>query len=285
MPKQKKENGLDNINVKFSDKILIKIISEYTREAGVRTLERSIGKMYRKIAKLIAQNEHVPDKITSNIVEKFLGCPIYMSEEKNTSDEIGISTGLALTQYGGEILLIEVASAKGNGLKLTGNLGDVMKESASTALGYVKTMAQLYGINEDYFQNNEIHVHFPAGAVPKDGPSAGIAIATAIISHITGRPVSKDVAMTGEISLSGKVLPIGGLKEKSLAALRAGIKTVIAPEANRKDLTELPKEYKKKLKFVFVDRVEQVMEIALLSKKIENIEFYKGSRKHIKAVA
>jgi len=285
MPKQKKENGLDNIEVKFSEKVIFKIIREYTREAGVRTLERLVGKMYRKIAKLIAQDKPLPEKITTSTVEKFLGCPIYMSEEKNTSDEIGISTGLAWTQYGGEILLIEVASAKGSGLRLTGNLGEVMKESAATALGYVKTMAQLYGINEDYFQNNEIHVHFPAGAVPKDGPSAGIAIATAIISHITGRPVSKDIAMTGEISLSGKVLPIGGLKEKSLAALRAGITTIIAPEANRKDLTELPKEYKKKLKFMFVDRVEQVMEIALLSKKIENIEFYKGTRKHIKAVA
>ncbi len=285
IPKQKKENGLEDVNVKFSDKIIFKIIREYTREAGLRTLERAIGKVYRKIAKLLAQNKELPDKITSAAVEKFLGCPIYMSEEKNADDEIGISTGLAWTQYGGEILLIEVAAAKGTGLRLTGNLGDVMKESAATALGYVKTMAQLYGINEDYFQNNEIHVHFPAGAVPKDGPSAGIAIATAIISHITGRPVSKDIAMTGEISLSGKVLPIGGLKEKSLAALRAGIKTVIAPEANRKDLVELPKEYKKKLKFIFVDRVEQVIEIALLSKKIENIEFYKGSRKHIKAVA
>ena len=285
MPKQKKENGLENVNVKFGEKTIFKIIREYTREAGVRTLERLIGKMYRKLAKLIAQNKALPNAISSSTVEKFLGCPIYMSDEKNTSDEIGISTGLAWTQYGGEILLIEVASARGSGLKLTGNLGDVMKESASTALGYVKTMAQLYGISDDYFQNNEIHVHFPAGAVPKDGPSAGIAIATAIISHITGRPVSKDVAMTGEISLSGKVLPIGGLKEKALAAMRAGIKTVIAPEANRKDLTELPKEYKKKLKFVFVDRVEQVIEIALLSKKIENLDYYKGARKHIKAVA
>ena len=285
IPKQTKENGLGVVSPKLSDKVLFKIISEYTREAGLRTLERLIGKVCRKIAKLIAQGKQIPDKVTTSMVEKFLGCPLYICEEKNREDEIGIATGLAWTQYGGEILSIEVASAKGTGLKLTGNLGDVMKESAATALGYIKTMAQLYGINEDYFQHNEIHVHFPAGAVPKDGPSAGIAIATAIISHITGRPVSKDVAMTGEISLSGKVLPIGGLKEKSLAAMRAGIKTVIAPEANRKDLTELPKEYKKKLNFVFVERVEQVMPVALLSKKVENIELYKEPRKHIKAVA
>lgn len=284
IPKQRKENGMENVEVKLTTKVLFKMISQYTREAGLRALERLIGKVYRKLAKLVAQDKPLP-KITTTMVEKFLGCPIYLSEEKNKEDEIGIATGLAWTQYGGEILLIEVASAKGSGLKLTGNLGEVMKESATTALGYVKTMAQNYGINEDYFQNNEIHVHFPAGAVPKDGPSAGIAIATAIISHITGKPVSKDVAMTGEISLSGKVLAIGGLKEKSLAAMRAGIKTIIAPESNRKDLAELPKEYKKKIKFIFVERVEQVMETALLSKKVENIDIYKNTRKHLKAVA
>jgi len=285
IPKQKKENGLVDIKLKLNESIIFKIIRDYTREAGLRALERAIGKVYRKLAKLLAQDKPLPRKITTAMVEKFLGVPMYLSDEKNKTDEIGIATGLAWTQYGGEILSIEVASAKGSGLKLTGNLGDVMKESATTALGYVKTMAQNYNIAEDYFQNNEIHVHFPAGAVPKDGPSAGIAIATAIISHITGKAVSKDVAMTGEISLSGKVLAIGGLKEKSLAAMRAGITTVIAPEANRKDLTELPKEYKKKLKFIFVERVEQVMEVALLSKKVENFDFYKDARKHIKAAA
>ncbi len=285
IPKQKKENGMGGIDVKLSSNVIFKIIREYTREAGLRTLERLIGKVFRKLAKLVAQDKPLPTKITPSMIEKYLGCPIYLSEEKNVDDEIGIATGLAWTQYGGEILLVEVASAKGSGLKLTGNLGEVMKESATTALGYVKTMAQNYGISDDYFQNNEIHVHFPAGAVPKDGPSAGIAIATAIISHITGRPVNKDVAMTGEISLSGKVLAIGGLKEKALAAMRAGITTIVAPESNRKDLVELPKEYKKKIKFIFVERVEQVMETALLSKKIEHMDFYKNPRKHIKAVA
>jgi len=285
IPKQLKENGMEDRNIKFKNNIILKIITEYTKEAGVRTLERFIGKMCRKIAKLIATHKEIPKKITIPLVEKFLGCPLYLSEEKNKSDEIGISTGLAWTQYGGEILMIEVASSKGTGLKLTGNLGDIMKESASTALSYVKTMAQQYGISEDYFQNNEIHIHFPSGAVPKDGPSAGVAIATAIISHITGRPVSKDVAMTGEISLSGKVLPIGGLKEKSLAAMRAGITTVIAPEANRKDLVDIPQEYKKKIKFMFAERVEDVIDAALLSKKIESVEFFKGSKRHVKAVA
>jgi len=285
IPKQLKENGMEDRNIKLKDKIILKVITEYSKEAGVRTLERLIGKICRKIAKLIATDKEIPKKITTQLVEKFLGCPMYLSEEKNKSDEIGISTGLAWTQYGGEILMIEVASSKGTGLKLTGNLGEIMKESASTALGYVKTMAQQYGISEDYFQNNEIHIHFPSGAVPKDGPSAGVAIATAIISHITGRPVSKDVAMTGEISLSGKVLPIGGLKEKSLAAMRAGITTVIAPEANRKDLVDIPQEYKKKIKFMFAERVEDVIEVALLSKRIESVEFFKGSKRHVKAVA
>ncbi len=285
IPKQLNENGLENKNIKFTDKVLLKIITQYTKEAGVRTLERLIGKICRKTAKLIATDKNFPEKITPQLVEKYLGCPLYISEEKNVSDEIGISTGLAWTQYGGEILMIEVASSKGSGLKMTGNLGEVMKESATTALSYVKTMAQQYGIAEDYFQHNEVHVHFPSGAVPKDGPSAGIAIATAIISHITGRPVSKDVAMTGEISLSGKVLPIGGLKEKALAAMRAGIKVIIAPELNKKDLVNIPAEFKKKLKFIFVERVDDVIDAALLPKKIESVEFFKGSKKQVKAVA
>ncbi len=285
IPKQLNENGLENKNIKFTDKVLLKIITQYTKEAGVRTLERLIGKICRKTAKLIATNKDFPEKITPQLVEKYLGCPLYISEEKNVSDEIGISTGLAWTQYGGEILMIEVASSKGSGLKMTGNLGEVMKESATTALSYVKTMAQQYGIAEDYFQHNEVHVHFPSGAVPKDGPSAGIAIATAIISHITGRPVSKDVAMTGEISLSGKVLPIGGLKEKALAAMRAGIKVIIAPELNKKDLVSIPAEFKKKLKFIFVERVDDVIDAALLPKKVESVEFFKGSKKQVKAVA
>ncbi len=285
IPKQLNENGLESKNIKFTDKVLLKIITQYTKEAGVRTLERLIGKICRKTAKLIATNKDFPEKITPQLVEKYLGCPLYISEEKNVSDEIGISTGLAWTQYGGEILMIEVASSKGSGLKMTGNLGEVMKESATTALSYVKTMAQQYGIAEDYFQHNEVHVHFPSGAVPKDGPSAGIAIATAIISHITGRPVSKDVAMTGEISLSGKVLPIGGLKEKALAAMRAGIKVIIAPELNKKDLVSIPAEFKKKLKFIFVERVDDVIDAALLPKKVESVEFFKGSKKQVKAVA
>jgi len=284
--KQKKENGLDNVNLKFSDNVMLKIITEYTREAGVRTLERYIGKVFRKIARVVADGKKVSRNITAAMIEKYLGCPIFQQEEKNQKDEIGICTGLAWTQFGGEILMVEVASSKGSGLKLTGNLGEVMKESAMTALSYVKTMASHYGIDEDYFQNHEIHVHFPQGAIPKDGPSAGVTIATAIISHITGRAVSRDVAMTGEISLTGKVLPIGGLKEKALAAMRACIKTIIIPAENKKELVNIPKEYKKKLNFVFAEKVEDVVQAALLpAKKVENIDTYRHPRKSLKAVA
>jgi len=284
--KQLKENGLDNIPIRFSDQVLLKIITEYTREAGLRNLERNIGKICRKVARTVADNKVAPKSITASMIIKYLGVPIFKREEKNQIDEIGISTGLAWTQYGGEILMIEVASSKGSGLKLTGNLGDVMKESAMTALSYVKTMASYYGINEDYFQNNEIHIHFPQGAVPKDGPSAGCAIATAIISYITGRPVSRDVAMTGEISLTGKVLQIGGLKEKALAAMRACISTIIVPAENKKDLVNIPKEYRKKLNFIFAEKIEDVIEAALLTtKKVENIDLYRHPRKPLKAVA
>jgi ATP-dependent Lon protease len=286
IPKQLKENGLQDQNIKFSDHVLIKIITEYTREAGLRNIERNIGKLCRKIAKTVAEGKDAPKTITANMVAKYLGVPMFKKEEKNEIDEIGIATGLAWTQYGGEILMVEVASSKGTGLKLTGNLGEVMKESAMTALSYVKTMASYYGINEDYFQNNEIHIHFPQGAVPKDGPSAGVAIATAIISYITGRPVSRDVAMTGEISLTGKVLQIGGLKEKSLAAMRANIRTVIIPADNKKDLRNIPKEYRKKLDFVFVEKIEDAIEVALLpARKVEHIDLYRQPRKPLKAVA
>jgi ATP-dependent Lon protease len=286
IPKQLKENGLQDQNIKFTDHVLLKIITEYTREAGLRNIERNIGKLCRKIAKTVAEGKDAPKTITTNMVAKYLGVPMFKKEEKNEIDEIGIATGLAWTQYGGEILMVEVASSKGTGLKLTGNLGEVMKESAMTALSYVKTMASYYGINEDYFQNNEIHIHFPQGAVPKDGPSAGVAIATAIISYITGRPVSKDVAMTGEISLTGKVLQIGGLKEKSLAAMRANIRTVIVPAENKKDLRNIPKEYRKKLDFVFVEKIEDAIEVALLpARKVEHLDLYRQPRKPLKAVA
>lgn len=289
IPKQLKENGLENVELKFPEKVILKVITEYTREAGLRALERLIGKMCRKIAKIVANDKDdrkAPTVLSSLLVNKFLGCPMFKKEEKNQRDEVGISTGLAWTQYGGEILMVEVASSKGSGLKLTGNLGEVMKESAMTALSYVKTMSRYYGINEDYFQNHEVHIHFPHGAVPKDGPSAGISIALAIISHVTGRPISRDVAMTGEISLTGKVLQIGGLKEKALAAMRACIKTIILPLDNKKELVNIPREYRKKLKFVFVEKVEDAVEVALLPvTKIEHLDNYRGPQKPLKAVA
>ncbi|MBN1115525.1 MAG: endopeptidase La [Oligoflexia bacterium] len=286
IPKQINENGLSNNTIRIKEPILFKMIREYTREAGLRNFERLIGKICRKVAKIVAEDKRPPKSISANLMVKYLGPSKYIDESANRSDEVGICTGLAWTEFGGEVLQVEVASAKGTGLKLTGNLGEVMKESAMAALGYVKTMATFYGIKEDYFQNNEIHIHVPAGAVPKDGPSAGITIATAILSHLTARPVSKDIAMTGEISLLGKVLPIGGLKEKSLAAMRAGIKTVIAPALNEKDLVNIPAEYRNKLNFVFVDRVEDVIDIALLPRNTENIEYLdEARRKSIKAVA
>jgi len=268
--------------------IIHKVITEYTREAGLRNLERLIGKLCRKVARIVANDDDkkAPNVLSTSHITRFLGCSVFKKEEKNEKDEVGISTGLAWTQYGGEILMVEVASSKGSGLKLTGNLGDVMKESAMTALSYVKTKAKYYGINEDYFQNNELHIHFPHGAVPKDGPSAGISIAMAIISYITGRPISRDVAMTGEISLTGKVLQIGGLKEKALAAMRASIKKIILPLDNKKELVNIPKEYRKKLKFVFVEKVEDAVEEALLPvTKIEHLDNYRGPQKPLKAVA
>jgi ATP-dependent Lon protease len=286
VPKQTKENGITVNDIKMADKTLYDVIRSYTRESGLRNLERIIGKICRKIAKGIAEGKEAPKAITSKLVEKFLGPATYLAEELLQNDEIGTATGLAWTQFGGEILSIEVASAPGNGLKLTGNLGDVMKESAMTALSYVKTTAEYYGIKESVFKDREIHIHFPSGAIPKDGPSAGITIATAIISHLTGRAISRFIAMTGEISLTGKVLPIGGLKEKALAAMRAGIKTIIAPSQNEKDLVNIPQEYRKKLDFKFVDRVEQVIEKALLPDRIDGITYLESEReKRLKVAA
>lgn len=283
IPRQIKFNGLKDINLKISDKVLSEIVMNYTRESGLRNFERLIGKLTRKIATLVAVNKTVPKSISSKLVETYLGPAVYLKEEKVCTSETGIVTGLAWTQYGGEILYVEVASSKGTGqLKLTGNLGKVMQESAMTALAYIKTNAKEIGINEDNLNTVDIYVHFPSGGIPKDGPSAGITIATAIVSHLKGLPVSKDIAMTGEISLSGKVLPIGGLKEKALAAMRFGISTVIAPAQNMKDMLLIPDEYKKKIKFIFVKNAKEVFELALLSNKEDNKTYYSNT---LKAVA
>ncbi len=264
VPKQMKNHALTENDIEFTDSALLYIIRHYTREAGVRNLDRRIAAVCRKIALWISEGKEKKYRVTKKLVEKILGAPKFIPELELGEDEVGVATGLAWTPVGGDILFIEVIVTKGSGrLILTGRLGDVMKESAQAALGFIKANADKYNIKHD-FSKIDIHVHVPAGAIPKDGPSAGITIATAMLSALTGRRVRKDVAMTGEITLGGKVLPVGGLKEKILAALRYGAKTVILPEKNRAEvMEELPDEAKKKVKLVFVDRVEKVFDLAL----------------------
>ncbi|WP_457638814.1 endopeptidase La [Persephonella sp.] len=270
IPRQLKETGLKPKYVEFTDAGLKFLIRHYTREAGVRSLERQINAVLRKIAKEIAlTGKKKKYRVTKSLVKKFLGAPLYMPE-KEKKDEIGVVTGLAWTEVGGEILKIEATRMPGKGqLILTGSLGDVMKESAMTALSYVKSKAEEYGINIKDFQKYDVHVHVPAGAIPKDGPSAGISIATAICSLFTQLPVRADVAMTGEITLRGKVLPVGGLKEKILAAKRAEIKTVILPKDNKDEVMEdLPPFARKDIQLVFVEHIDEVFKIAI--KDFEN---------------
>jgi len=276
IPKQLKENGLDEKTVEFSDKAITFLIRGYTREAGVRNLERQIGSIIRKIAKkIIETGKKKKYKITPSLIKKFLGAPIY-STEKEEKDEIGVVTGLAWTEVGGEILKIEVTKMDGKGnLVLTGSLGDVMKESARIAFSYVKSKAKELGIDPEEFGKYDLHIHVPAGAIPKDGPSAGIAITTGIASVFTNRPVKSDIAMTGEITLRGKVLPVGGLKEKILAAKRAGIKTVILPKDNKEEvMSDLPPYVRKSMNLIFVDHIDEVFKIALREEKkeVENQE-------------
>ncbi|MDD2389752.1 MAG: endopeptidase La [Desulfobacterales bacterium] len=264
IPRQIKENGLKTRMLSISTEALVQIISEYTAEAGLRNLERELGTICRKAARKIAEGEKGSFLITRNNLHKYLGVPQYIPEMDQESSQVGLSTGLAWTQVGGEVLYVEASLFPGKGeLILTGQLGEVMQESARAALTYARANAEALGIEESLFENMDIHIHVPAGAIPKDGPSAGIAMATALISAITKKPVSKDVAMTGEITLRGRVLPIGGLKEKALGALRAGIRTIIFPEKNKKDLTEIPSNVKRKIRFVPVRDMHQVLESAM----------------------
>ena len=270
VPKQIEENGLDKDDVRFDRKALGKVITEYTQEAGLRHLEREIGKVCRKVARQKAELEDKfkPVKVTAENLKEFLRVPKTFNAVALKKDEIGTVTGLAWTAVGGDILFIEAIKTKGKGkLLLTGQLGDVMQESAQAAFSFAKARFSELGINENVLDEYDIHIHLPEGAIPKDGPSAGITMATALVSVLAQRPVRKDVAMTGEITLRGNVLPIGGVKEKLLAARRAKIKTVILPEPNRRDLEDLPKEVSEDLKFVFVDHVRQVFETALLEPK------------------
>ena len=263
--KQMKKNGLKPEQLKIKDPAILKMIQGYTREAGVRGLERCIGTVCRKTARVIYEGEKESVRVTRGNLEKYLGKEKYHPEKKNDSDEVGIVRGLAWTSVGGVTLEIEVNVMPGKGeCKLTGQLGDVMKESAQTAVSYVRSISLKYHIPEDYFAKHDIHIHIPEGAVPKDGPSAGITMSTAILSAVAGIPVRADIAMTGEVTLRGRVLPIGGLKEKLLAANNAGMKTVCIPKDNRKDLEEISEEIIGKMKIVPVDHMEQVINEAFV---------------------
>jgi ATP-dependent Lon protease len=262
--KQMDENGITDDHIEFHDKGIISVIDGFTREAGLRNLERQIGSLCRKVAKKIATGESAKTHILQDTVENLLGPAHYSKEDGKEFDEVGVATGLAWTSAGGEILFIEATKMRGKGITLTGQLGDVMKESAQAAFSFIRSNATALGIDEDVFDNNEVHIHLPAGAIPKDGPSAGITLATTIVSLLTGTLISKDIAMTGEMTLTGKVLPIGGLKEKALAAMRLGIETIIIPWKNQKDLADIPDEFRKKLNFVPVKNVREVLEVAIL---------------------
>lgn len=263
LPKQIKEHGLDAKEVNISDSVLEIIIKNYTRESGVRNLEREIAKIIRKVAMKIVEGEEKVS-VTKRNYREFLGREKVLDDDIVKTSQVGIVTGLAWTQVGGELLQIEVNATKGKGkVQLTGSLGDVMKESAMAALSYIKSIQQDIEIESDYFENTDFHVHVPEGATPKDGPSAGITITTGIFSAITKRKVRQDIAMTGEVTLRGRVLPIGGLKEKALAALRYGIKNVIIPKQNERDLEDFPKEILDKMTFYPVSDVREVLELAL----------------------
>ena len=263
LAKQMERNGVKEGQLTISDGAMAKIISGYTREAGVRNLERKLGEICRKTAKILYEGEKQTVRVTEQNLEKYLGKIKYTFDKKNETDEIGIVRGLAWTSVGGDTLEIEVNIMPGKGeFQLTGQLGDVMKESAQAGISYIRSVSEEYGIPKKFFRENDIHIHIPEGAVPKDGPSAGITMATAMLSAITKTPVRADVAMTGEITLRGRVLPIGGLKEKTLAAKNAGIKTICVPKKNEKDVEEISPEIKKGLEIVFVEQMKDVLEVA-----------------------
>jgi ATP-dependent Lon protease len=264
IPRQIEENGLKPKHITFTRAAVRKIIQEYTREAGVRNLEREIASICRKVAKEVAAHGDTKHIITPDKLSEYLGPAKFYSEVKERTSEPGVATGLAWTPVGGDILFVEATKMRGNNkLTLTGQLGEVMRESAQAALSYVRSRAAQLGISEEVFEKYDIHVHVPQGAIPKDGPSAGVTIATSLVSLLTDRPIRSDIAMTGEITLRGKVLPVGGIKEKVLAARRAGIRHIILPRKNEKDLAEIPEELRKEMTFYFVDSMDQVLELAL----------------------
>ena len=267
-PRQMEENGIGPKILEISDKAILQIISEYTQEAGLRNLERELASVCRKVARKVAEGRKERTRINAKSLHQFLGPPSFLPDEERERNEVGVATGLAWTETGGEILYVEASTTPGKGaLILTGHLGDVMKESAQAALTYARSRGKAYRIRPNDLNNREIHIHVPAGAIPKDGPSAGITMAVALISTLTGIPVKKDVAMTGEITLRGRVLPIGGLKEKALAALRNHIKDLILPYQNKKDLSDLPVYLRKKMNFHPVKHMDEVLRVALTPKR------------------
>lgn len=269
--RQLSENGLKPENISISEKAIKDIINLYTRESGVRSLERKVAGVFRKAAIEIAMDPNKKIKVTGQNLQKYLGSPRFKYEEMANKEQIGVVMGLAWTAYGGDTLAIEVVPMMGTGkLELTGQLGDVMKESARTGYSYVRAHAEQFGIDPEFYKNTDIHIHVPEGAVPKDGPSAGVTLITAMVSALSKRPVRNDIAMTGEITLTGRVLPIGGLKEKSLAAFRAGIRTLIVPMENKKDIEKIPENIVRKIKYVFAENVKDVLNVALKGEKNDN---------------
>ena len=286
IPRQLDDTGIATRYLEFSDDAVLRIIGEYTKEAGLRNLEREIASICRKVARKVAEGKSDLTRITRANIQSFLGAPKFLPETEQEHHEIGVATGLAWTSAGGEILYVEASLSKGRGnLTLTGQLGEVMKESAQAAVSYARAHARDLGIESDFYQKLDIHIHVPAGAIPKDGPSAGITMATALISALTRRPVSRDVAMTGEITLRGRVLPIGGLKEKSLAAVRAGIKTIILPDRNEKDLREIPRALRRKLHWVVAQNMSDVLGVALLERETKSTQSSTGANARLVAKA
>jgi ATP-dependent Lon protease len=264
VPKQLEEHGLAPERLHFSEGSLRELIHSYTREAGVRNLEREIGTICRKVARAVAAEERVPRTIGTQSLEKYLGPPRYFSAVAEAADQVGVATGVSWTPAGGDVMAIEVALLEGKGnLTLTGQLGDVMRESAQAAMSYARSRAKELGVRERFWEKSDLHLHVPAGAIPKDGPSAGITMATALLSALTRRPARREVAMTGEITLRGRVLPVGGLREKVLAAHRAGIKVFVLPRKNLKDLTDVPPDVKREIRFVPVEHMDEVLPVAL----------------------
>jgi ATP-dependent Lon protease len=273
IPKQITANGLEPEDIQFSKASIYTIIQRYTRESGVRNLEREISSICRKIArKVVNEKENKKHVISANTITSLLGPPPFKVSQIEEKDQVGLVTGLAWTQVGGELLCVETLTMPGKGkLNVTGKLGDVMKESAQAAMSFVRSRAENLGIDKNFYDELDLHIHIPEGAIPKDGPSAGISMCTSLVSALTRRPVRRDVAMTGEITLRGRVLPIGGLKEKLLAAHRGGIKTVIIPKENEKDLKDIPKVVTRQIKIISVEHMDEVLGHALVLEQGERL--------------